>query len=688
MDRFKWGAFYNGSFMVLLLIAGAFFIFGFRRRQWLLQRLTDAVLLPHLLSGFGSDRRKIKKVLIFLTLLFGVLALMDPLYDYTWVTEKRRGVDILVALDVSKSMYAKDVSPSRFERSKLEILTLAEQMQGDRIGLVVFTSVARTQCPLTLDYEAFKLIAKEMEIGVLSQGGTSLAAALDQAIQSFDKQYKKERILIVVTDGESQDSSWEKYIDKLKEANIRVYTVGLGSISGAPILLPSEDGQKEYVKDQQGNIVLSKLDEECLKKLALTTGGAYVQTETAGFNLEKLYTEKIAPLQGRELESKRNKRYEHRFYIPLAIALFCLLLETFLQEFSRSRRREKTRKPLIGKQSWIGKISPFPTSPATVSGFQKTLMLFLIFGVIPAAKAADALREGERAFLAGDYQKAELAYQEASLSNPNSPELYFNQGAVLYKENKFENAAALFQKALSSTDPEVEVKAHYNLGNTFYRLGQLEKSVESYMASLKLNPKQPDCQHNLEFVQRKIKELLNKQKDQQNQEQKKEQKKKEEQKKSGTESGTDSQKSSGKQGDSKNEKNTEAQGMSEKSEKKEQEKGSQNQDPQKDQRQEGTEEKQSPDEEKNQTATEEQEQNAEIKKLSSEEMKELEAQEKKEAFEKSEEAKEDKTAGRLTKDEAERILKSLEEREQQKRKQQGNPPQNDSSPEPSYYKDW
>ncbi len=653
MDKFGWGALYNGSFVLLVVLAGVFFSFGTRRRQFVMQRLIDVPLLPNLLPGTGGDRRKFKRLLTLLALFFGVLALMDPLYDYTWVTEKRNGVDILLALDVSKSMYAKDVSPSRFERSKLEILNLVEHLQGDRIGLIVFTSIARTQCPLTLDYEAFKLIASEIEIGVLSQGGTSFAAALDQAILSFDKQYKKERILILVTDGETQDSTWEKYVDKLKEANIRVYTVGLGSKAGAPIMLPSENGQKEYVKDENGNIVLSKLDEESLKKLALTTGGAYVQVETAGFNLEALYKEKIAPLQGRELEAKRQKRYEHRFYIPLALALFFLILETLLREL-----------PTPGRKAL-------------------PLSLLLFFLAALDTQAADALKEGEKAFHAGDYQKAELAYQEAGLTHPNSPELYFNQAAVLYKENKFENAAALFQKALSSTDPEIEAKAHYNLGNTFYRMGRLEQSVESYKKSLQLNVRQPDCQHNLEFVQQKIKELLDKQKDKPKEKEKPEKQKPQEQ-----------QKEQQKQETKNPEKEKPETGAeAEKIEKSGQGDASQNQEQQKDQKQ-GDDEKArqaqgSQENQKNQSqAVESKEKKEDKDKLSSEEMKELENQKKNETSKIGEEVKEDQTPGHLTKEEAERILKSLEDRERQKRKQQNAPPQTESSSGNAYYKDW
>jgi Ca-activated chloride channel family protein len=241
-------------------------------------------------------------------------------------------VDIVIALDTSKSMLARDIPPSRFERSRLEIKNLVNQLEGDRIGLVVFTSTALTQCPLTLDYATFGRFLDEVEVGTLDRGGTSLSAAIDQAVLAFDTRYKKDRILILVTDGETHDTRLKDSLRKAEKANIRIYTVGLGSREGVPILLPSGDGEKRYVKDAEGNIVLTRLSEEPLKKAAFATEGGYLQAGAGGFSLEKLYRNKIEPLLGREMEARRKKRYMHRFYVPLALALLCLVLHTFLPE--------------------------------------------------------------------------------------------------------------------------------------------------------------------------------------------------------------------------------------------------------------------------------------------------------------------------------------------------------------------
>ncbi len=332
MDKFEWGKLGNLSYIVFVIAALAFILWGYKRKAYILENIFDKKLLDEILRVINPKNRMIKTGLILAALFFIVIAAMEPKYDFTWEKVNRKGVDIIIALDTSKSMYASDISPSRFERSKLEIKNLINNLQGDRIGLVIFTSKAITQCPLTLDYSTFNLFLDEIEIGSLPKGGTSLYSAVDKSIESFDKKYKKDRVLILVTDGETHDENIDKAVEKAKENAVKIFTIGLGSKDGVPIIIPSENGEKKYLKDEKGDIVLTKLNDEPLKKLALHTNGAYIQGGSGGFSLEKLYTETIAPLDGRDLESQRKKRYEHRFYIPLFLAILCLFIEGLLVE--------------------------------------------------------------------------------------------------------------------------------------------------------------------------------------------------------------------------------------------------------------------------------------------------------------------------------------------------------------------
>lgn len=341
MDKFMWGNIWGISYLWIPIAAAVLLYLASLRRQALLEKLMDPALLPSLVGAKENSQRGLKNIFLVLSLFFSVIALMEPLYDYTWEISKKTGVDLIVALDTSKSMYASDISPSRFERSKLEIKNLIQSLEGDRVGLILFTSRALTQCPLTVDYNAFSLFLDEAEIGLLPKGGTSLVSAIEKACESFDTKYQKDRILMIVTDGETHDLDLDSALKKALEAGIRIFCVGLGSKEGVPIVVPQPNGQKEYIKDEKGDIVLTRLEEETLKKIALGTQGAYIHADNTSFSLENLYKLKVAPLQGREIESKKKKRYENRFYIPLAIALIFLLLGTFLKEVKIQPQKAK-----------------------------------------------------------------------------------------------------------------------------------------------------------------------------------------------------------------------------------------------------------------------------------------------------------------------------------------------------------
>ena len=332
MSNFEWGNIFAISWIIVVSIAFIFMIFGKEQKRKKLRSIIDARLISLNIKGVDTSRNTLKSILILFSLFLLVIALMEPKYDFSWETINRKGIDIIVALDISKSMLASDILPSRFERSVLEIKNLINNLNGDRIGLVLFTSKAITQCPLTLDYATYKTFLDEVEIGTLPKGGTSLSSAIEEAIESFDLKYRKHRVLIIVTDGESHDTRLQDAISKANEHDISIFSIGIGSNEGAQIPMPSKNGEQHYVKDKHGNFVLSKLDEKSLIDISLKTGGAYIHATSSNFSLEKIYAEKIAILEGRELEMKRKKRFKHRFYIPLGIAVILLLLEALLSE--------------------------------------------------------------------------------------------------------------------------------------------------------------------------------------------------------------------------------------------------------------------------------------------------------------------------------------------------------------------
>jgi len=337
MSNFEWGNISAISWIIVVFIAFIFMFIGKEQSVKKLKEIMDAKLLPLNMQGVNAGRQKIKSVIMLLSLILLVTSLMEPKYDFSWETIDRKGIDIIVALDISKSMLACDVLPSRFERSILEIKNLINNLNGDRIGLVLFTSKAITQCPLTLDYATYKTFLDEVEIGTLPKGGTSLAAAIEEAIESFDLKYRKHRVLIIVTDGESHDTRLEDAVSKANENDISIFSIGIGSNEGAQIPLPFKNGEQHYLKDKNGNFILSKLDEKTLIEISLKTQGAYIHATNNNFSIEKMYAEKIAVLEGRALEMKRKKRFKHRFYIPLGLAVIFLLLESLLNSASSTR---------------------------------------------------------------------------------------------------------------------------------------------------------------------------------------------------------------------------------------------------------------------------------------------------------------------------------------------------------------
>lgn len=319
----QWGMLHHLYVFISVLIVIGLCIYGHRKR---------AVLSRRVMMNPMPSNRPLKSVFLVAALFFACVSLLDPLYDYEWEIIRKKGVNLIIALDSSRSMLASDLKPTRFDRSRLELKSWLDILEGDRIGLVVFSGKARVQCPLTTDYSAFKLILDEMDVGILEDGGTSLYAAVKSALDAFLQSDTGERYLLIVTDGETHDDKLDNAIELAKRHNIKIFTVGLGTREGVPILINSTDHTKEYVKDHEGNIVLTKLDDVSLKRLALETNGAYVSAEDGSFKLSELYRQYIAPEEGMEFEEQKKKKYHHRFYFPLTLALLLLIISTSIPE--------------------------------------------------------------------------------------------------------------------------------------------------------------------------------------------------------------------------------------------------------------------------------------------------------------------------------------------------------------------
>jgi Ca-activated chloride channel family protein len=323
---------YFFSLVPLLMI---FYIWAFISKRKALETFAQRHLIPMLTSTVNWRSQKLKAVLGVLAICLLIFALIGPRWGFQWHEVKRQGIDIIVAIDTSKSMLAQDVKPNRLERSKLAVEDLLDLLHGDRIGLVAFAGNSFLQCPLTLDYGAFAIALNAVDTKLIPRGGTSISSAIRTAITAFEGKAKKHKALILITDGEDHEGDPEKAAEEAGKQGIRIFCIGVGTRDGGLIPVVDENGKTSFLKDGEGKVVKSELDETTLQKIALTTGGGYIHASGAEYGLDIIYNEKIATMEKKELESKLQKRYEERYQIPAMIALGILCLEAFLGERRR-----------------------------------------------------------------------------------------------------------------------------------------------------------------------------------------------------------------------------------------------------------------------------------------------------------------------------------------------------------------
>ena len=315
-----------------------FLIWVFQYKKRLLKRLGDEALIDRLTVSVSRSKQIWKVILIIIVFSVLVFALADPQIGTKLEEVKREGIDIFIALDVSKSMLAEDVAPNRFEKAKHEISSFIDKLQGDRVGLIIFSGLAFVQCPLTLDYSAAKLFLNDVYIGVVPQPGTAISEAIKTAKRSFVSRELKHKALIVITDGEDHEGDPLEAAKEAAKEGVIVYTIGIGSPQGAPIPEFDRHGNRiGYKKDRSGQIVTTKLDIPTLEKIAFETNGKFYISNTGNAELDKVY-EEIYSMDKKELSSREFTQFEDRFQIFLIIVLILLVLETLLSERRKIKR--------------------------------------------------------------------------------------------------------------------------------------------------------------------------------------------------------------------------------------------------------------------------------------------------------------------------------------------------------------
>jgi Ca-activated chloride channel family protein len=488
-------------------------LLGTWRRYDLRQRAALAQFVsPHLqgqlTSSTSSARRILKRALFAAAIALLFIALAEPQAGVRWEQVKRRGNDIIFAVDTSRSMSTPDVKPTRLARAKLAIDDFVSHLNGDAVGLVAFAGSAFLQTPITLDYGAFHESLNALDTHIIPRGGTDISSAIREAQAALRGRAGSDKILILVTDGEDlEGDSLATAKAAARQDGLKIFTVGVGTASGDLIPLPADQGGG-YLKDSDGQLVRSRLDESGLKALAAATGGAYAPLGAANQGLDSIYQEALAPLAKHDLEARTQKVYTERFQWPLGASLALLLSSLLIG----TRRRVTSKESNIQDSRFLKRFAT-PTAAG----------LFGLCWLLPIHSAHASPGSAAKAYQQGDFVAAEQDYSQAAKHNPNQPVLQFNEGAAAYKAGDFPQAAQAFQASVNASQSgdnkrlAEQEDAYYNLGNTLYRAGQKTEqgdaqgtiqswtqAVKAYDAALQLRADDADSQFNRDLVKRKL----------------------------------------------------------------------------------------------------------------------------------------------------------------------------------------
>lgn len=332
--RFASPEFFWLLFLIPVFIA--FFIWAYQHKQGTLAKFASLSLIKKISPETGLNRQVLRWIILLIFLFFLICALVRPQFGIKTQEIERKGVDVIVALDVSQSMLAEDITPSRIQRAKHEISKFIDLLKGDRIGLIVFAGESFVQCPLTLDYGAAKMYLDVVTTSWIQLQGTALADAIRQSSKAFRTKSKKHKVLVLITDGEDHEGEAVNAAKDAAKDGVKIYTIGIGSESGVPIPLKKSGGNIVYKKDKGGNLVMTRLNSIILEKIAHEAKGKYFQSGT-NLDLTLIYNE-IAKMEKKDLGMNKLAVYEERYQIFLFIALIFLILEFIIPERIKQKK--------------------------------------------------------------------------------------------------------------------------------------------------------------------------------------------------------------------------------------------------------------------------------------------------------------------------------------------------------------
>lgn len=466
-----------------------------------LRRFGDKELVRQLMPDVSRFRPAVKFWLLQLALALMIVMIARPQFGTKISHEKRTGIETIICMDISNSMLAEDVTPSRLDRAKMLIENMVDNFTNDKIGLIVFAGDAFVQLPITSDYVSAKMFLSTIDPSMMATQGTDIAKAVTMASHSFTQEEGIGKAIIVITDGEDHEGGALEAAKEAEERGMRVYVLGVGSPKGAPIPL----GNGDYLKDNTGQTVMTGLNEEMCRQVAQAGGGAYIHVENNSRAQEQLDSE-LDKLSKKETESTIYSDFDEQFQAVGILALLLIIIEVCILE---------VKNPLLRR------VSLFKRKAAVV------LLLLMTVGA-QAQTDRQLVRQGNKQFRLGNYAEAEVSYRKAVEKNGRNPQANYNLGNALLGQRKDSSAVSQYETAAKlETAPLRKAQAYHNMGVVCQGKKMYGEAIEAYKEALRLNPADDETRYNLALCKRQQKQQ---QQDQQQQQQKQDQQKQDQQK--------------------------------------------------------------------------------------------------------------------------------------------------------------
>ena len=498
--------------LVLIPLLAVIRLWMVSRQKKRLRKFGDRDLVRQLMPDVSRFRPLVKFVLLLTALALIILMIARPQFGTKINREKRTGIETIIAMDISNSMLAEDVTPSRLDRSKMMVENLVDHFTNDKIGLIVFAGDAFIQLPITSDYVSAKMFLSSITPSMIATQGTDIAKAITMSTNSFTQQEGVGKAIIVITDGEDHEGGALEAAKEAQNKGMRVYVLGVGSPKGAPI--PTGNG--DYMKDNMGQTVMTGLNEEMCRQIAQAGGGAYIHVENNS-NAQDQLDHELDKLAKKEIESTIYSDYDEQFQAVCIIVLLLLIIEVCILDI---------------KNPMLKNVSLFKRNKKAV-----VAVLFLLVATgVQAQGDRQLVRQGNKQFRAGNYAEAEVSYRKAVEKNPRNAQAHYNLGNALLGQRKDSAAVVQFENAAKQeTNAMRKAQSYHNIGVICQGQKQYAQAIEAYKEALRNNPTDDETRYNLELCKRQQQQQQNQQnqqnKDNKDNKDKKDQKDKQDQQK-------------------------------------------------------------------------------------------------------------------------------------------------------------